>query len=318
MNLMRGAAGGLAILAATVGAVAAVAFALGAWIAPTASLAEPTPTPEPTFDLAVAPDAVGGSLEISGDRSGTLTLDTAIGTGGRFELQDDGSVMIRDAAAPIELRGRTGHIRFDRDTGQVTHIAYDGLSIFLDSGECAVTLGAVDEATGLMAALVECPDIADVRDQAVISVAGVIALPAEALRGRGDLPPTGGSIEINGRTMTFDDLDIFLDGEPDEETGRIQWGAFDADSASGISLEYDPEAGLFFFNGAFSEETYAALQEPCPVAAEELGALNDYTTVTRLDIECTVVAVEGGGTGSVTGSIVADVIRGYTETLTEP
>jgi len=319
MNLMRGAIGGLAILAITVGGVAAIAFALGAWIVPAASLTEPTPTPEPTFDLAVAPDAVGGSLEISGDRTGTMTLDTATGLGGRFELLDDGSVRIRDANAPIELSGPAGHIRFHSDSAEVTHIAYDGLSIFVDTGECAVTPGAVDEATGLMAALVECPDIADVRGQAVISVAGVVALSAETLLGRGELPPTGGSLNVDGSAITFDEADIFLDGEPIEETGRIQWGTFDADSGSGILLEYDPQADQFFLGGAFSEETYAGLEEPCPIAAEELGRLNDYTTVIRLNIDCTDVALEGGGgTGSVTGSIVADVIQGHTETFAEP
>lgn len=317
MNLLRGAAGGLAILAATVGGVAAVAFALGAWITPGASLAEPTPTPPPSFDLSVAPEAVGGSVEVSGDRSGTMTFDTATGIGGRFELQEDGSVRIRDANAPIELSGSAGHIRL-RDSGEVTHIAYDGLSIFVDPGECAVTPGAVNEATGLMAALVECSDVADVRGQAVISVAGVVALPAETLLGRGELPSTGGTVEVDGTAITFDEADIFLDGEPVEETGRIQWAMFDGDSASGVLFEYDPEADRLFLGGAFSEETYAGLQEPCPIAAEELGRINDYTTVMRLDIDCTNVALEGGGTGSVTGSIVADVIQGYTEMRTGP
>jgi hypothetical protein len=318
MNRVRGALGGLAILAATVGGVAAIAFGLGAWITPAASLAEPTPTPAPSFDLAVAPDAAGGSLEISGHRSGTMTLNAATGVGGRYELQEDGSVMIRDANAPIELSGPSGHVRFDRDSGEVTHIAYDGLSIFLDAGECAISHGAVDEATGLMAALVECPDIADVRGQGVISVEGIVALPAEALLGRGDLPSTGGSIELDGGTITLQEADIFLDGQPIEETGRIQWGTFDADTGAGILLEYDPAADRFFLGGAFSAGTSAALEDACPIATEELGRLNEHTTVVRLDIDCTDVAVEGGGATTVTGSIVADVIQGYTEAQAAP
>lgn len=317
MTRMSGAVGGLALLTATVGGVAAVALALGVVITPGATLTEPTPTPEPTFDLAVAPEAIGGSLEISGDRSGTLTLDTASGTGGRYEVLEDGSIAIH-ADGPMELRGADGYVRFERDSGQVTNIAYDGLSIFLDPGECTITHGAVSEATDLMAALLECPDIADVRGQGVITVVGVVAMPADALRGRGDLPPTGGSVEVGGSTITFDEADIFLDGEPLEETGRISWGVFDADRGSGIVLEFDPEAHRWFLRDAFSNEDYATLEEPCPIAAEELGRINDYTTVVRLGIECTDVAVAGGGTGSVAGSIVADVIQGYTETLTEP
>lgn len=318
MNQMRGAVGGVAILAATVGGVAAVAFAFGAWITPTATLAEPTPTLEPTFDLAVAPKAIGGSLQITGDRTGTLTLDTATGTGGRQEIRDDGAVVVMPAEDTVMLRGADGDIRFERDTGAVTHIAYDGLSIYVDPGQCEVTHGAVNEGNDLMAALVECSDIADVRGQGVVTVTGVIALPADALLGRGDLPPTGGSLEVDGSTITLDEAEIFLDGQPLDETGRIQSGWFDADGASGIVLEYEPEADRWFLTHAYSGDEHATLEEPCPIAAEELGHLNDYTTVTRLDIECTDVAVTDGGTRSVTGSIVADVIQGYMDTLNEP
>jgi len=308
MSGMRGAAGGLAILAATVGGVAAVAFALGAWIAPAASLAEPTPTPEPSFDLAVPPEAIGGSLEISGDRSGTMTLDTASGIG--LQRMPDSA-----AYAPTELRGPAGHLRFDRDTGQVTHIAYDGLSIFLDPDECTVTHGAVNEGTDLMVALVECSDIADVRGQEVISVTGVIALPTRALLGRGDLPPTGGSVEVDGSTYTFDEVEISLEGEPHEETGRIRDGMTAVDSAVSIILEYDPETDRLFVAGFAPRFDFV---EPCPIGVEELGRLNDYATVMRLDIDCVDVAVEGGGTGSITGTVIADVIRGYRESVTEP
>jgi len=310
MNLMRGTVGGLAILAATVGGVAAVAFALGAWIAPAASLAEPTPTPEPTFDLAVAPEAIGGRMEITGDRTGSMVLDTVSGIG-RNRMPDSA------AYEPMELRGADGHLRFDRDSGQVIHIAYDGLSIYLDPGQCEITHGAVKEATGLMAALIECPDIADVRGQGVISVVGVVALPADALRGRGDLPPTGGSVEVDGSTITFDEAEIVLDGEPLEETGRIHEGIVTDDGASVISLEYDADADRLFVNGVLSNDEYAAFDEPCPIAVEELGRINDYTTAVRLEIDCIDVAVPGG-TRSVTGSVVADVIQGFTDTLTEP
>ena len=311
MNLMRGAIGGLAILAATVGGVAAVAFALGAWITPAASLAEPTPTPEPIFDLAIAPDAVGGSLVISGDRTGTMTLDTASGIG--LERMPDSG-----AYAPTELQGAAGHLRFDRDTGEVTHIAYDDLSIFLDPDECTITHGAVNEGTDLMVALVECPDITDVRDQAVISVTGVIALPTRALVGRGDLPPTGGSAELDGSAYAFGEVEISLDPQPHDETGRIRDGIIAVDTAVTIVLEYDPETDQFFVSGFTTGFDYAEFVELCPIEVENLGRLNDYVTVVRLDIDCADVAVTGGGTRSVTGSIVADVIQGYMDTTTEP
>lgn len=322
MNLVRGAAGGLAILAATVGGVAAVAFALGAWITPGASLVEPTPTPQPTFDLAVPPDVIGGSLEISGDRSGTMTLDTASGIG--LERMPNSG-----AYAPTELQGPAGHIRFDRDTGRITHIAYHDLSIFLDPDECTVTHGAVNEATDLMVALVECADITDIRGQAVVSLTGVIALRTHALLGRGDLPRTGGSVELDGSAYDFGEVEISLDGEQHpsaldpaatqpQETGRIREGIIAVDTAVTIVLEYDPATDRFFVSGFTSGFDYAEFVELCPVGVHELGGLNDFTTVMRLDIECADVAVSGGGTRSVSGSIVVDVIQGWTETIAEP
>jgi len=125
-------------------------------------------------------------------------------------------------------------------------------------------------------------------------------------------------VAVDGSTITLDEAEIFLDGEPLEETGRIQWGMIDADRASGILLEYDPGADRWFLREAFSNDDYATLEEPCPMAADELGRINDYTAVARLEIDCTDVAVVGGGTASVTGTIVADVIQGFTDTLTEP
>lgn len=319
MSGMRGAAGGLAILSATVGGVAAVAFGLGALIAPASPVfVAPTTTPEPTFDVAIAPEEVGGLLEISGDRTGTMLLDESWGIGGRREVRDDGAVVIMPTEATVELRGADGHIRFEGATGEVTHIAYDGLTIYLDPGECTVTHGEINQKAGLMAALVECPEISDVRGQGIVSVTAVVALPLEILRGRGDLPPIGGSVEIAGTTVMFEEAEIFLDGEPLEETGRIHWGIFDEDRAAGIDLEYDPEADRFFVNGVFTTDESVEFAEPCPIAVEELGHINDYTTAVRLDIDCTDVAVLGGGTGSVTGTVVADVIEGYMDTLPEP
>lgn len=152
----------------------------------------------------------------------------------------------------------------------------------------------------------------------MISVAGVVALPVEVLRGRGDLPPSGGSMDVAGTSLTFEEAEIFLDGEPVEETGRIHWGIFTDDRASGIGLEYDAEADRFFLGGIAVNDEYARLSEPCPIAADELGRINEVTTVVRLDIDCTEVAVPGGGSGSVTGTLVADVIQGFMETLPEP
>lgn len=136
-------------------------------------------------------------------------------------------------------------------------------------------------------------------------------MPAEVVRGRGGLPPSGGSVEIAGTSLAFAEADIFLGGDPDEGTGRVHWGIFTEDRTSGIGLEYDPEADRFFMGWIIRNEESADLSEPCPIAHEELGRINEMTKVVRLSIDCTDIAAPGGGTGSVTGTIVADVIEDF-------
>jgi len=305
----------LALLFGTVGGVAAVTFGLAAALAPGSSVAEPTATLVPSFDTAVAPEAVGGRLSVEGDRTGIMTLDAATGIGGRYEVREGGGVLFQPPEGS-GLQGVDGRIVFGRGSGEVTLIDYDGLSFYLEPGECTVTHGAVNQETELMAALIECPEIADVRGKGVVSIAGVIALPADVLRGRGDLPPTGGSIEVAGTSVEFDEAEIFI-SEPPEGYDRTQWSIFTDDFASGIHLEYDSKSGRYFLGALSVNEDYAVLSEPCPIASDELGRINEVTTTVRLELDCRDVDVPGGATGSVTGTVIADVIDGFVQVLPE-
>lgn len=311
MTSGRGIVGGLVILAATIGGVAAATLGLTAIMIPAAATGEATPTPQPSFDLAVAPTAIGGILEVSGDRSGTMLLDTASGMSGRYELREDGLVSIFPAS-DAALSGPDGRITFERHTGEVTVIEYGGLSFYLDPGECTVTEGAVNEQAGLMTALVECPEIADIRGNGVVSVAGVVAMPIETLRGRAGLPVSGGSLEIGESSLTFDEAEIVLDGEPGEN-GRITTGSFTEEG--GMAFEYDPDAEQLYLTTVSVDDLYAVASEACPIASHELGRINQTTTVLRLEIECTDFTDGVGDRVTVTGTIVADVIEGLTEVL---
>ena len=278
MRELRDVATALAILAGTVGGVAAATMGLTALMIPASATAVATPTPVPSFDLAVAPTAIGGSLEVTGDRVGTMTLDTATGTGGRYQVLEGGGVSVRPAE-DVELRGPDGRIRFDRNDGSVSQIDFNELSFYLDPGECTVTLGAGHPDNGLMAALVECPDIADIRDNGVVTIAGIVALPVEVLRGRDGLPETGGELALAPESVapgdaeitsvTLEETEIFLDVPPGED-GRITSGSFT--EAGGMAVEYDPVAERFYLTQVSAGDFYALASEPCPVATQDLGA----------------------------------------------
>jgi hypothetical protein len=229
-----------------------------------------------------------------------------------YEVRDDGTVVIPPAQDAF-LEGPDGRIRFQRGTGLITLIDYDGLSFYPEPDDCDVTLGALNEENGLMAALVECAELADIRGGGTVSLAGVLALPADVLRGRGDIPETGGSVDVDGSTVTFTEAEIYLDQRVSPEEERIHWGIHTPDFLSSLYFEYDIDSDQFFLNAITIQDESAVLEEPCALDAEELGRINETTTAVWLSFDCAGVEVPGGGTGSVTGMIVADVIEGLLE-----
>lgn len=321
MTGLRDVITALAILAGTVGGVAVATMGLTALMIPASVTAVATPTPVPTFDLDTAPTAIGGSLEVTGDRTGTMTLDEARGVGSRYEAREDGGVSIRPVQQ-AELRGPEGHIRFDRDDGSVTQIEFEELTFYLDPGECAVTLGAGHPDNGLMAALVECLDIADIRDKGVVSITGIVSLPGEVLRGRGGLPESGGVLELASESVgsgeaeitsvNLDEADIFLDHGPDED-GRIRWGTFT--EVGGMAVEYDPEAEQFYVTQVSAGDSYAVTSEPCPVTTQDLGQISDSVRVVQMELDCAGWTDAEGDPVTVSGTIVVDVIQGFTDVV---
>ncbi len=317
MRVLREWGIAVGILAGTVGGVAAVTMGLSALMIPASATAVATPTPVPTFDLDTAPTAIGGRLEVTGDRAGTMSLDEAVGTGIRFQAREDGGFTSRPPT-DAELRGADGRLRFDRNDGSVTQIDFEDLTFYLDPGECTVTMGAAHPDNGLMAALLECPDIADIRDNGVVSISGIVALPVEVLRGRGGLPETGGEVTLTPEsvtagepevtTVTLEELELFLDIPPGED-GRITSGGFT--EAGGIAVEYDPGTQVFYVTQVSAGDLYAVTTDPCRVANEDLGRLSDTVRVVRMDFDCAGWTDVEGDPLTVSGSIVVDVIQGF-------
>jgi len=299
---MHDLARALAILGATGAGVTLVTLLLIGAIVPQA-IAEPTASPVPSFDLAVPPDRSGGSLTVIGDRSGTLLIDRLQG-GVQYVTGDDDSVNVQ--RGPFRLIGDDGQIVFSADPDEgVTQIDFDDLSFFLDPRDCDVTLGERNEVNGLIAALLECTELVDIRGGGVISVEGVIAVPGDVFGERGALPPSGGNIEVGEDTVALSQL-ILVGGGELVETGRVPMSVHGADPDSILALEYDPETAEMLLTFVLAEGQPVGLPEPCPVIAEDLGDLNEFTTVVRLTFDCDNAALDDGTPITIDGTIVVD------------
>ncbi len=319
MRVLREWGTGLGILAGTVGGVAVMTMALTALMIPASATAVATPTPVPTFDLDTAPTAIGGSLRVTGDRTGTMALDEAVGTGPRVQAREEGGFSSRPAA-DVELRGPDARVQFDRNDGSVTQIGFEDMAFYLDPGECTVTMGAAHPQNGLMTAMVECTDIADIRDKGVVSIAGIVALPVEVLRGRAGIPESGGEVTLTPESVgpgepqvtmvTLEEAELFLDVPPGED-GRITSGGFT--EAGGFAVEYDPEAEIFYLTQVSAGDLYAVATDPCPVTTGELGRISDTVRVVRMEFDCADWRDVEGDPVAVSGSIVADIIEGLME-----
>jgi hypothetical protein len=309
----------LAFLVGTIGGVAAATMGIVALVVPASVTVGDAPTPEPSFDVGVAPVAIGGRLEIAGERTGSMEFDAASGIGSRYQV--DGDVVSIAPASDPTLSGPDGRIAFDRDTAEITVIEFDDLAIYLDPGECTVTEGAINDEAGLMAALVDCPGVEDIRGRGVVSVTGVVALPIETVRGRGDLPPNGGTLALerdegdspdaDEMSVSLEDAELFLDEVPQEDDDRLTAASFT--ERGGVAVQYDPAADAFYLTDVSVGDQYATASEPCPIAAEDLGRINETTRVVRLTIDCIEMTDIEGDPVSATGTIVVDIIQGLNE-----
>lgn len=321
MTAARDVGRGVVLILVLVGATTAATLGIIGAVVPATAVRDPSASAAASFDLTTPPTAIGGRLELAGDRTGILLLEAITGGPARFVEMGDGAFNVSPAADAI-MSGDGGRVRFEHDSGAITLIEFDGWAFYLDPGECTVTLGATNADRGLTTGSVECASIADVRGKGSVSVTGFIVAPTAILVGRGDLPRSGGTLEVDGTAIELDEAIIFVGGEPDPGEDRIGWGLFSEDFESGIHLEYDPDSRRFYL-GAVSVgpstsggPATAFAAEPCPIASETLGTIDELTRVVRLTFDCAGLDVQlqgegevgNGDTWSVTGTIVADVV----------
>jgi len=292
----------LAIFGATLTGVTVVTLLLIRAIVPQATAEQMASVP-PGFDLAVAPDRTGGSLAFTGDRSGVLQLDRLTGGVDYGREGDHATIVQRE----FRYSGDNGQIAISRDREEgITLIEYDGLSFYLDAGDCEITLGERNASVGLIIALIECKEISDIRGGGVVSAEGVVALPGDVFGDRGDLPESGGRVMVGDTSVEFTDA-IVVGGGLLGGSGRMPLSVHGNGDDSILGMEYDPETAAIVLTGIYAIGRESAhFPQPCPVTAEDLGDLNPFTPVIRFTIDCDNAVLPDGTSTTVEGTVVAD------------
>lgn len=287
----------LSVLGAAFGGVVIITLGLASLIVSgAAGTAHGQATPSP--DASAPPNsgggpvtAVGGALAVTGDREGIFVVD-------REATDNQG----------YALAGEQGRIFFGGDPFGVERISYDGLEFYPDEGDCTLTPGERHDPTGVAGADIRCVEIEDIRDGGTVSVEGTVGISADLLGLRGDMPPSGGTLEVGEREIEMPFVVLFL-GPP---RGFAPSGGFlvSDDGRTIVQIEYDFQTHAFDlttveFDGIPTEIDRGA----CSLSTETIGRLNPRTTTAELTIECASVELASGETVRIGATLIADLVE---------
>jgi hypothetical protein len=273
----------------------------------TPTAAGPTETALPTITENTIPTHTGGSLAVSGDQEGAFILDHdsyAVSIEPDFERG-----FARVEFGRFGLDGERGAIAFSTDPLVVEQIDFDGLAFYPDPDDCTIIPGELNPTIGVASARLQCATLTDLRDAGTISLDGAVALPADLLGLRGDLPPSGGEVPVGDETLEFSDGRLLVQQVFTEETERQALFLYGDDETSSLGFERDPETeALYLTYIVVDEELFDIADDACVVSRVELGPLNPITTVMELSIDCDGLDLGSHGVVSIETTLVVDVI----------
>ena len=248
-------------------------------------------TPAPVGDLDEIPAAIGGTLVMTGDREASLPVDREA-TDGQYGLVGDD--------ARIFLGG---------DPLSVTQMNLDGLSFFPEPDDCTITPGQLNQQIGVAGARVHCEDVADIRENGVVTVDGVIGIAADMLGMRGDLPEDGGTVTLGDETLEFSDAWLYqfpistIDGSDQTNMGLV-------DGATELYFSYDVQTHAIALVSIERNDVPTAIPaNACSIVTRPLGMVNPRTTVLDMTLTCPSVELPDVGTVSIDGSLIVEQIE---------
>ena len=282
----------LSVLGIAFVGVVGLTFGLAALIVPGSSGSAQAPSAAPDASgRQPVPDGgpvttVGGVLSVTGDGGGTFVLDREA-LNGRYALVGD-----------------NGRITFERDPLSVAQISFDGLEFFPEPDACVITPGERHDPTGVAGAHLRCEEIADVRENGVLTMDGTLGVASNLLGLRGDLPPPGGTVEVGDEVLLFETASITT-----ARLARYAGELVAIDEAGALVLAYDNTThALSLTDITIHGEGTVVPADACALSTTELGAVNAHTRLVALSIRCDAVAIVGLGTVPVVGDLLVEQI----------
>lgn len=234
--------------------------------------------------LEFIPTAIGGQLDVSGEREGTVELAQAgLKQGGGFLLSAPNVKAYFDAS-PLSL----------------AQMYYEDLAFFPEPDECEIEQGQLNEEMGLVAVHIIC-ELVDIRDNGTITVDGYAAFPADMVIEL-DIPETGGTLMIGDEEWEFNEAKLLIGAIFGNEEPGINLDTADGRS---IWIRYFPDADTLTLATIFTDDEIADVSsDSCTITSEQLMAFRPQATVNELIIECDAVDVPEMGTVSIEGTVV--------------
>ena len=267
----------------------------------------PTDTPVPTIAADAVPTHTGGSLTVSGDKTGAFDLDHDsydVGIEPDFER----------GFAHVEfgrfgLTGESGAIYFAPEPLAVEQIDFDGLAFYPDPDACTITPASSIRRSGSRVRTCNARASRTSGTPARSRSTAPSRCPADLLGLRGDLPPSGGEVPVGAETLEFSDGRVLVQEVLSEETERQAMFLFGDDEKSSLGLERDPESQAIYLTYiVVDEELFDIADDACGVTRSELGPLNPLTTVMELSITCDGLDLGSHGVVSIDTTLVVDLI----------
>lgn len=237
------------------------------------------------------PSAIGGILEVTGAREGTIDLDRQVG-GPSFGLGDD-----------------QARIFFTSDPLAIDQMSYDGLAFFPEPDDCELTEREHNEEAGLAAVQITCPELVDIRENGSITLEGYIALPADLVIDL-DLPDRGGTVNIGDETITFGaDLHLFVGPSQGSGSSDIQLTAVSDSPLVTLIFPYDIDTdSLRLGRVGYSGGSTDIDPGECDHEASTLAVINPQVEIVELTFSCPGVQLANVGEVPIEGTLVFEQI----------
>jgi hypothetical protein len=289
----------LAVLGASFAGVVVLTFGLAMVIVPNPvgsseppeSAASGAPaTPAPVGDIDAIPTGIGGTLVLTGDRQASVTLSREATDGQYGVVGDDGRIFLGG------------------DPLTVVQMNLDGLSFFPEPDDCTITPGRLNPQIGVAGAHVRCEDVADIRDNGVVTVDGVLGIAADMLGMRGDLPESGGTVALGDETLEIRDAWLYafplsvIDGPDQTNMGLV-------DGRTELYFTYDVQThAIALANIERGDVPTDVPADACSIVTRELGMVNPRTTVLDMTLTCPAVELPDVGVVPIEGSLIVERI----------